>query len=711
MNSFAQFVLISCIPLVLVIFAMMPPRRAVITMTVFSWLFMPNSGFAIPGLPDYTKSSATTIGCLMGVLLYDTSRIFRFRPRWYDLPVFIWCVGNVATSVSNDIGLYDGLSQTLKSIILWGLPYFLGRIYMNDPEGCRECAMGIILGGLAYVPLCLWEVRMSPTIQATIYGTAVPFEPPRFHLGYRPSVFMVSGLEVGMWMTAASLCAYWLWRSRAVKEIMGISFGWLVVALIITTLLTKAVGANLLMFFGLTVLELVRRTKASWIVLILVFAPPTYTAVRTTGLWSGREIVNWTQVLIPGRESSVDLRIVSEDHLIARALERPLFGWGGFNRNRIIVNGRDMYPTDGYWVITLGIQGVVGLVAMITALALPLWLTYRRFPARLWSEPLIAPIVSLSMLLGLYSMDCLANAMVNPMYAIILGGVTGLSAADGLRSRRAGAMLLALADSHKQAGRMEAAEKLYREALGFDDTAGDGPQDNPHAADEAAYVQESLAEILLADGSNRVDEARHLLACAVKARVSTAALTPNDLAALDRLAGTLGNLGRVLAAQGHDRDADWAWSRALEVRTTVATALPDAEDARRRLADSRNDLAWYLATHHDARPDAADDAVRLGREAVELFPEDPGYWNTLGGSCYYAGDPKSAVESLARAAELAGGGTAFDYYLMSMSYFRMGAHEQARECFQWAEAWTRENQPDHAELARLRHEASELIDA
>ncbi len=710
MNQFAELVLLSCIPLVLIIFGIFPPRRAVIAMTVISWLFMPNGGFSIPGLPDYSKTSATTIGCLIGVLLFDSNRIFRFRPRLYDLPIFVWCVGNVATSLSNDLGLYDGLSQMLRVVIIWGLPYFLGRIYMNDPEGCRECALGIIIGGLAYVPLCLFESRMSPILQRSIYGwTLTTFEAPRFYLGYRPQVFMMTGLEVGMWMAASTLCAYWLWVSRVIREIKGIPFGRLVLTLAVTTILTKSVGAIMLMVFGLSLLEIVRRTKSSWLVLVLVFAPPTYTVLRTTGLWSGREIVQWTQFLIPDRESSVETRIVSEDHLIARAMERPLLGWGGFSRSRIIVNGKDLYPTDGYWIIVLGTQGIVGLLAMITALSQPLWLTYRRFPARLWPEPIVGPAVALSMLLGLYSMDCLANAMVNPMYAIILGGVTGLSAFDGFQSRRTAASWLALAVAQGEAGQTAAAEASYLEALQVYEAAEGGLLNDPQASDEMAYAHEALAAIFLADGSGRSDEARHLLARAVEVRAAAAVLCPNDLTSLDRLAVSLGNLGRLFAAQKLPRDAYWAWSRAQEIRVTILAASPESETAKRQLADSCNDLAWFLANHPDTHAEAASEAIRLAREAVELFPEDPGYWNTVGASLYYAGEYQGAVESLARSAELAGGGTGFDHYLLAMSYARLGSPDLARECFAWAEAWTNAHQANQAELVRLRHEAGGIV--
>src|SRR5262249_51810453 len=154
---------------------------------------------------------------------------------------------------------------------------------------CREFAIGIILGGLVYVPLCLWEVRFSPQLQRQLYGTIQFWEDTRYG-SYRPIVFMATGLEVGMWMTAASLCAYWLWRCATVKHLWGIPMGWVTAALIAPSVLCKSVGAIWLLFTGIALLEASHWTKSKAWVWILVIAPPFYMTTRATGLWSGREL-------------------------------------------------------------------------------------------------------------------------------------------------------------------------------------------------------------------------------------------------------------------------------------------------------------------------------------------------------------------------------------------------------------------------------------
>ena len=46
--------------------------------------------------------------------------------------------------------------------INWLLPYLVGRLYLTDAEGLREFALGIIIGGVCLIPLCLFEIKMSP---------------------------------------------------------------------------------------------------------------------------------------------------------------------------------------------------------------------------------------------------------------------------------------------------------------------------------------------------------------------------------------------------------------------------------------------------------------------------------------------------------------------------------------------------------------------
>ena len=89
----------------------------------------------ISGLPDYSKITAATLGMTLGCLIFDPVRILKFRPRWFDLPMLLWCFTGLCSSLQNGLGPYDGLADSLTQILTWGLPYLFGRLYFGDPGG------------------------------------------------------------------------------------------------------------------------------------------------------------------------------------------------------------------------------------------------------------------------------------------------------------------------------------------------------------------------------------------------------------------------------------------------------------------------------------------------------------------------------------------------------------------------------------------------
>ena len=192
-------------------------------------LFLPVYEYEIRFFPEYNKMTATCLGVFCATLLFDSDRILRFRPKLMDFPMVVLCVSPLISSLTNGLGAYNGGSDVFKEGVKWMLPYFLGRIYFNDMRGMRELAIGIFLGGLVYVPLCLFEIRFSPQLHRLFYG----FHPSGFTQvvrmgGYRPTVFLIHGLMVGMWMTAASLCGFWLWQTRSIQRLFGLPM-WLLV--------------------------------------------------------------------------------------------------------------------------------------------------------------------------------------------------------------------------------------------------------------------------------------------------------------------------------------------------------------------------------------------------------------------------------------------------------------------------------------------------
>src|SRR5947209_15164367 len=123
---------------------------------------------------------------------------------------------------------------------------------------------------------------------------------------------MNHGLEVGMWMAAASLIACWLRASGTIKCLGRCPFTPLVAVLLATAILCKSTGAILLMVLGLVVLWASQRFRSAVPALVLASLAPLYCGIRTLGLWDGRGAVALAASAIgEDRGQSVEFRLIN----------------------------------------------------------------------------------------------------------------------------------------------------------------------------------------------------------------------------------------------------------------------------------------------------------------------------------------------------------------------------------------------------------------
>jgi tetratricopeptide (TPR) repeat protein len=648
---FALIALLGWVPCVIIMFALIPARTATATAVVGAWLLLPPFVLVFTGLPDYAKSTAATAGVLLGTLIFDPVRLLSFRPRWFDLPMLLFCFCGVASSLQNGLELYDGLADAQGQFLTWGLPYLIGRLYFGNPDDLRFFAVAMVIGGLSYVLPCLYEIRMSPTFMGLIYG-AWSYQGTRLG-GFRPNVFFLTGLELGMWMTAASLAGWWLWRCGSLKKIGQFPFGSVLLPILIgTTILCRSTGALALLACGMMLLWFSVRVRTKLLLASLLFVAPLYVTVRVTNLWSGKQAVNLAESLVgQARAESLEYRFICENLLITKAVEQPVFGWGGWGRSAAYFGANTPWakrvPTDGLWIIILGTKGYVGLTLLYLTLSLPAALFVRRFPARQWGDPRVAAGSLATVLLILYTVDCLMNGFPNMIYVTLAGGLIGLEPKQ-LRTTGAGRGGKAVRQTDR--GEPRAA------ALGAIAT-GPGPYGG---------------RIMLADRYRR--------------------------------------LGRSFKQEGRWEEADSTWRQALDTLTGLLEAKPGSPEVPHLWCDCANDLAWLWANHPNPAHRDPDAAVAIARRMVELCPNADIYWNTLGTAYYRAGDDVAAVAALDRATAL-GGGTAFDDVFLAMAHARLGDHEQAELMLTQAIFRTERDYPAHPELACFCNEARSILAA
>ena len=392
------------------------------------------ASYDLLGIPEYNKSTAISFGLLLGSLLTRQRQSTPFKWKIYDAPIIMWCfVCPIATALSNQLGLYEGLSGVFGHTMMYGVPYFVGRIYFNNARALKDLCIAIIIGGIIYLPLCLFEIRMAPRLHRDIYG----FFQHRFHQhirygGYRPIVFMQHGLMVALWMALSTTVTLWYWRNNEKKHIKGIPLSVIFVALAVTTVLCKSANGISVLFIGVSFYILYSYFNVIGPLKILILAVPIYIICRISGYISEQEIISLANYFFDEeRISSLASRLRQEDLINMQAIKRPFWGWGTFGRGMPIdpeTGERINMARDALWLITFQTNGFVGLCSLYSSLLLGPWLILHH------SKRLIEPklkyfitlAISLSLVVILFSIDSLLNGMYSPLYITILGALISL---------------------------------------------------------------------------------------------------------------------------------------------------------------------------------------------------------------------------------------------------------------------------------------------
>lgn len=440
-NLLAQVVMLGFIPFCVALFLLMQPVRAAATGLVLGFLFLPNTAFKFSGIPDYDKLAAMTLGVMVAGFVLDSGRFFKFRPRWVDVPVLLLIFSSAISSYLNGLGIWDALSSLFKDCVRWGGPWFLGRVYFGTAMAQRELASTIVAGALLYVPLCLIEIKMSPVLHSRIYGVKLlTVKHSQRGALWRPNVFIENGLMCALFLSLATVLAFFLWRSRSRRKILRLPMSLVTGLLTLITVGASSAMAFLVMVTGIATLVLGRRMRFSLPLLLMILLPPTWVGVRQFGGWEGRELYFIAKTAFGQlRANSLFTRISAENELRDIAAEQIWFGYGveqDFTGN----TGRDdpskggvSLAVDSMWMWYMGLQGILGVTCLYGTLLLAGWLAWRHVPSRYWGHPIVGMPLAMGLVGVLYAQDSLLNAFENQLFVVVVGGAAGSLASRSQR--------------------------------------------------------------------------------------------------------------------------------------------------------------------------------------------------------------------------------------------------------------------------------------
>lgn len=362
-----------------------------------------------------------------------------------EILIAMYLAGPVITSLLNGdaiyvgdkvlpgVGIYDGLSAALGQFLAL-VPFFISRQFFRGGNDLESIFSTLVIAGVGYSVLLLFEIRMSPQLHLWVYGYYPSdfIQEIRADGGFRPMAFMGHGLAAAFFAMTAFVASGILWRER-LRIFSSVSSGLITGYLGIVLVLCKS-GAAIV--YGAVLLPLVRwanvRLQLKFAAVFVAIAL-TYPIARIVEIFPTDKIVHFAGSINEQRAGSLQFRFDQEERLLERASQRFVFGWGRYGRNRVYVEdwrgvGGDASVTDGRWIITLGQFGLFGFLAEFGLLAMTVLTAAKavRF-AKLSREA--ACLAGLGLMVSINLIELLPNSTLTPWTWLLAGALLGRSEA------------------------------------------------------------------------------------------------------------------------------------------------------------------------------------------------------------------------------------------------------------------------------------------
>ena len=441
------------------------PRAAAISVVVLAGsLFLPENTALLkpPVISAIDKERLIYLCALAGILAYHWRAFQAARLgaglEWTFLLIILSFLGTWAFNteailnygmMQQPLDIYWILARTGDDLLIFALPFVVGRIVFQSRADLRILAYALVGAGLLYVPLIGLEALLNIPfgvwrLGQVIYGLAP--QPSVRWGGVQPAVLMDHSLEVASFMAVATIMAAAFAAAKSTVAWRGVRHAHLLTQL--GLLLTRVTTANLygLVFgIGLRVFSLKFSGKLA---VIIAAAVCVYPAMRLADVFPNEWLVELARDLIgDDRARSLEGRFLEEDFVFAGLGSRLWFGWGMFDRiPGAVTFGSNQDGLDSFMIIRVGMTGIVGSGILFLWLTIPVWMAWRRlrFVADRESQFLL---VGLMLCISARMVDFLMNGLFNFLPFFLAGALYGI--AKSISKPVAGSDLLARADLTK----------------------------------------------------------------------------------------------------------------------------------------------------------------------------------------------------------------------------------------------------------------------
>ncbi|WP_417498669.1 hypothetical protein [Methylophaga sp.] len=436
-NSFAYFVLFTWPIVVLYLLNRFKVGNGSLLALLSAYMFLPaNMTVDLPVLPPLDKFSITTLTIIAVFIIKKIPIGINSLPKAYKCLLAVFLIAPFFTALSNaerylhmpGLTLYDGLTRSIVSF-LYFFPFLIGVKYFRQQEAHIKLFQYFALAALVYSFFALYEIRMSPNLHSTIYGYFPHSWRQQYRDGgFRAVVFMGHGLLVAMFLALG--LAFWVAMKKAGLKVFRYSSLVPIAIIVVTLIFMKTYSAFIYgMFIYIAIIFFTKNQQILASLLIgLLFV--TYPITSSVGLFPHEELVSFAKDFSADRAGSLNYRFENENILLDHANDKPLFGWGGWGRNRVFdpLTGEDISVTDGYWIIILGISGWVGFLSKFLFIFLPIWFVFKNYKKMSFhceSAKVLLPAHTL--IISIILLDQLPNSSLvdNSLYWLLAGSLLG----------------------------------------------------------------------------------------------------------------------------------------------------------------------------------------------------------------------------------------------------------------------------------------------
>lgn len=402
-----MFILMT-LPIGYILFSRYPVTKAVLLLAFGSTLFLPELAYVkFPMIPPLNKRVFPYLVILFSILLLKPKELRRFRPFSVPLDALLLVLvyGGYMTGVTNadpitvggyvtrqlpGLNIKDGMFIGLVGLVDIGLPYLIGRSFVQTREELRTWFRVIIAFALVYVIPILWESRMSPNLHLGLYGyRAHPdfLQTIRWG-GYRPEVFMIHGLATSLFMTLAMFHVIaWRRTGERIRMVGGrIQDSWMAPGLAAIIVWCRSTATIMYVVFLGPIAAKLSPKVLMRLSLVLVSITLVYPLLRLNDYVPVETILDLIKTYInPEKAQSIGFRFFNEGIMLEHARARSTWGWGTYGRNLVYSPWLNASIPDGYWIVQVSAQGVVGFASSFLLLIWPVikaWWLLDKIPDR-----------------------------------------------------------------------------------------------------------------------------------------------------------------------------------------------------------------------------------------------------------------------------------------------------------------------------------------